>query len=509
MVRRLIEWAVHSPLIVILLVLALVVVGSYSFLHINVEAYPDPAPAIIEVIAQWPGRSAEEVERRVTIPLEVTLAGMPGLNYTRTKSLAGLSHLRNQFDYGIDFYAARQEVINRLQFVNGLPNGVTPQISPETPTGEIFRYTLSNPRDQAGRELPIYNLNDLKALQDWTLEREFRRVPRIGDVASSGGTIKRYEVHPDPDRLRHYGVTLQQLQNALANSNDNVGGDLLRVGHTVVNVRGIGLIGGGLDPMQQVLGMELKELDTMLNAAPDLAEATKERFRTVFKGAKADPLLGDEENRAYRRLRQRASVQAGVKAAAFLRAKEAERIRQIRQIVIASVNNVPVRIEDVVEGGPLRTSKRGVGAEGVVVGHQTRLGKVGLSRPMKDYLGRTVLDEDGQPVWVDEDEKIQGIVLLRKNEDSLPALRDVEAKVKDLNERPGALLPGVQIETYYDRTDLISITTETVKENLFLGMVLVSMILFMFLSNVRSAVIVAINIPLALLFAFAMLFLRG
>src|SRR5436305_677308 len=125
MVRRLIEWAVNSPLIVILLALALAAGGMYAFVHVNVEAYPDPAPAIIEVVAQYPGASAEEVERQVTIPLEVTLAGMPGLKYTRSKSLFGLSHLRNQFEYGIDFYKARQEVINRLQFAEGFPTGVT------------------------------------------------------------------------------------------------------------------------------------------------------------------------------------------------------------------------------------------------------------------------------------------------------------------------------------------------------------------------------------------------
>src|SRR5438874_10349167 len=175
MIRRLIEWAVKSPLIVILLALALAGGGMYAFLHVNVEAYPDPAPAIIEVVAQYPGASAEEVERQVTIPLEVTLAGMPGLKYTRSKSLFGLSHLRNQFEYGIDYYAARQEVINRLQFTQALPAGVTPQISPETPTGEIFRYTLRSPQDALKRDL--YNLNDLKALQDWVLERQFRRIP--------------------------------------------------------------------------------------------------------------------------------------------------------------------------------------------------------------------------------------------------------------------------------------------------------------------------------------------
>src|SRR5437588_1051938 len=157
MVRWLIDWALSNRFIVILLVIALALFGSYAFLNVNVEAYPDPAPAIIEVIAQYPGASAEEVERLVTIPLEVALAGMPGLQYTRSKSLAGLSHLRNQFEYGIDYYAARQEVINRLQFVQGLPPGVQPQISPESPTGEIYRYTVSSPRDEAGRD--IYTLN--------------------------------------------------------------------------------------------------------------------------------------------------------------------------------------------------------------------------------------------------------------------------------------------------------------------------------------------------------------
>src|SRR5690242_1503203 len=182
MVRKLIEWAVSSPLIVLLLAAGLGAYGGYAFTHINVEAYPDPAPAIIEIVAQYPGASAEEVERQVTIPLEVTLAGMPGLKYTRSKSLFGLAHLRNQFEYGIDYYKARQEVINRLQFVENLPAGVTPQISPQSPTGEILRYTLRGPKDARGRDL--YMLNDLKALQDYTLERVFRRVPRIADIVS-------------------------------------------------------------------------------------------------------------------------------------------------------------------------------------------------------------------------------------------------------------------------------------------------------------------------------------
>jgi len=189
MVRKLIEWAVGSAFVVVLLALALGGFGFYSFRHVNVEAYPDPAPAIIEVVAQYPGASAEEVERQVTIPLEVTLAGMPGLKYTRTKSLFGLSHLRNQFEYGIDYEKAKQEVINRLQFTEPLPPGVLPTLSPESPTGEILRYTLTGPKDDYGRD--VYSLNDLKALQDWTLERVFKRVPRIIDG------VKAVVVHSD------------------------------------------------------------------------------------------------------------------------------------------------------------------------------------------------------------------------------------------------------------------------------------------------------------------------
>lgn len=454
MVRRLIEWAVHSPLIVILLTLVLVVVGGYAFIHVNVEAYPDPAPAIIEVIAQFPGASAEEVERQVTIPLEIVLAGMPGLKYTRSKSLAGLAHLRNQFDYGIEFNRARQEVLNRLQIVQQLPTGVVPLISPQSPTGEILRYTLINPKDPLGR--PIYTLNDLKSLQDWTLTRSFRRVPRIADVVGSGGTVKRYEIQPDPDRLKRYGITLQQLQTAVANSNANVGGDQLVQGPTVKNVRGIGLIGQGKDPFLNVF--------------------------TLAQPREASRLLRNEENR---------------------------RLQEIREIVVMSVNNVPICVQDVVDGGPQRELAANGPDRGVVVSHQTRMGKVGMVRPRKNEQGEILHDGDGKPLWMEEDEVIQGIVLLRKGEASLPALVDVKERIRELNETPGALLPGVKIEPYYDRTELIGITTETVRENLALGMALVTVILLMFLNDVRSALIVAINIPLALLFAFAVLFLRG
>ncbi len=203
MVRKLIAWALDNPIAVILGALFLAMVGCYSFMHVNVEAYPDPAPAIVEVLALFPGASAEEVEREVTIPLEVTFSGMPGLKKINSKSLFGLSDLKMTWHYGSDYtyYTARQEVINRIATISQpLPPNVTPVISPESPTGEIFRYILKVPKDPSGKE--IYTLNDIKALQDWVLERELRRVPRVVDLTSFGGTVRRYEVQPDPDRLR-------------------------------------------------------------------------------------------------------------------------------------------------------------------------------------------------------------------------------------------------------------------------------------------------------------------
>jgi cobalt-zinc-cadmium resistance protein CzcA len=505
MLRHLIAWALSSPLIVILLAVALAGFGTYAFLTVNVEAYPDPAPPVIEVIAQYPGASAEEVERQVTIPLEVALAGMPGLKYTRTKSLFGLCHLRNQFEYGVDYFKARQEVINRLGMVTGLPQGVTPQISPWSPTGELMRYSLDSPKDALGRD--IYTLNDLKALQDWTLERQFKRVPRIIDDSGFGGTVKRYEVHADPARLAQYGVTLQQLQTALANSNLNVGADLLTQGPNAMNIRGIGLIGGGRDPMtaREVLGGELDLLNAYLDGATDLSPEEKTRFLTFWTGGKLKPPLSEAEEARQRAIRREVATRAATQAATYLRSEDDRRVQAIRRIVIASVNNVPVRVDNLVARDPTSPG-RSAGDEGVVVGHQTRLGKVGISRRPRPGDNPRLVGKDG---WVDEDDKVQGIVLMQKNQETLPALEGVHAKLKELNDEPGRLLPGVQLVPHFDLTGLIHVTTETVRENLLVGMVLVVLILLLFLSNVRSALIVAVNIPLALLFAFAVLWLRG
>ncbi len=477
MLQRVISWALHNPLVVLLLACILAGFGSFAFVSVNVEAYPDPAPAIVEVIAQYSGASAEEVERQVTVPLEVTFAGMPHLTYCRTRSLFGLCHLRLQFEYGWTYEQARQEVINRIAQINQpLPPGVGPSISPASPTGEIYRYTLSSPRDPSGRD--TYTLNDLKALQDWGLEREFRRVNRIVDVSSAGGTVKRFEIHPDPERLRRYGITLSQFQTALANANINSGGDVLMQGGNALNVRNIGLYGGGYDPMQSKIV---------------LTGGDPKAWLSVLGGAAAQGI----------------PALKSIIAADHLRREDERRLRQIRNTVVTSLNNLPIRVEDLVDGGPLRYIQE-IGMRGVVVGNQTRLGRVSLSKPKRDANNRIMKDKDGNVLWNDEEEKVQCIVLLRKGEDSLPALKDVEKKVNELNDpASGIILPGVRIEPYYDRTELIGLTTETVRENLVLGMTLVAMILLMFLGNVRVALIVAINIPLALLFAFGVLYARG
>lgn len=452
MIEGLLKWAMYNRLVVILLACVLALVGGYAFVNVNVEAYPDPAPAIIEVVAQYPGASAEEVERQVTVPLEIGLAGMPGLQYTRSKSMFGLAHLRNQFLYDVDYSVARQEVLNRLASVT-LPAGVQPQISPASPIGEIYRYTLTSPKDAEGNS--IYSLNDLKSLQDWTIARELQRLPGIAGVVGCGGTVKRYEIRPDPNRMRQYGITLDDLETAIAESNANVGGSFITQGSNVQVVRAVGLIGGGEDPLATASGMTTAS-----------------------------------------------------QAARFLRNEDRRRIRELRQVVIRAVDNIPVRVGMVVEGGPIKLDEE-LGKDGVVVDHQIRQGQVGFARRVDDSPA-ALAQSTSQPgvETVNDDDVIQGIVLLRKGEKSLPALKLVKDKIDELN-HSGKLLPGVAIVPYYDRTSLIAVTTDTVHENLLVGLVLVTSILLAFLGNVRTAVIVAINIPLALMFAFGALMLRG
>ena len=333
--------------------------------------------------------------------------------------------------------------------------------SPASIIGEVLRFTLENPIDPAtGR--PVYTLNDLQAVEDFVVERELRRVPGVAGVSGIGGSVKRYEVQPDPNRLRRYGITLEQLEEALKQANANGSGDNLVQGEQTSVVRSLGLFGQGQDPQQVVLGIK-------------------------------DP----------------------VEAAKVLRDEEAKRCLEIRQVVVTSVNNIPVRVDQLVDGGPalnadgtLRLDSQTFTSHGVVVGQKTRLGLAAISYPKTDPQGELLCHDDGTLIWKDEEDVVQGVVLLYKGEESLPALKRVFAKIDELH-RSGKLLPGVKILPYYDRTTLIDRTTKTVHENLLLGMALVTVILLMFLSNIHAAVIAAINIPLALLFAFGVLFVRG
>ena len=240
MVRAIITWSLHNRLIVLLGTLGLIVAGVYSALNLNVEAYPDPTPPLVEVITQNPGASPEEMERLVGIPVETALNGMPGLEMLRSTSVAGLNDIKCQFAYGTDYAKARQEVINRLGFVANLPPGVTPGLSPWSPTGEIVRYVL---------EGPGYDLNQLKAVQDWVLQRALKTVPGVIDVTGYGGTVKQYQVLIDTRLLRQFNVTLQQVEDAISKSNANVGGDILTLGGQSHNVRALGLLGEGKDPL--------------------------------------------------------------------------------------------------------------------------------------------------------------------------------------------------------------------------------------------------------------------
>jgi Cu/Ag efflux pump CusA len=336
---------------------------------------------VVDVTAAFPGSTAEEVERQVAVPLEVALAGIPGLKYTRSRCLPGLAHVRCQFEAGAARDRARQEVINRLATISQpLPPAVTPQLFTATAADQILRYVLRGPRDAAGKD--IYTLNDLRALQDWVIQRELLIVPGVIDVSGIGGTIRRYEVEADPDRLRRYGITLEQLQQALAAANTNTGGDYVKQGAVALRVRAVGTFGGGKDPVQAVLTLK-------------------------------DPR----------------------EAAARLRAEEQRRLSEIRSLVVATVNHVPVHLEDLVEGGRLPPGQK-ESTQGVLVGHQPRTGKVGLWRR-------------GEP---DQDDVVGGVVLLRPGEDPQQTLRRLQDRIEQFNKDPGRLLPGVRIEPCYERS---------------------------------------------------------
>ena len=384
MIRALVDFALNNRLLIVLVTIFLLIWGGISFHNLPVEAYPDVANNYVQVITQWPGRAAEEVEQQVTIPLEIVMNGIPHLEHLRSVSIFGLSSLSLIFDDQSLNDWNRQKVLERLSQVN-LPTGLQPQIGADySPVGQIYFYTLTSTN-------PNFDVMELKSLEDWTIEKQFRSVPNVVNVSSFGGTTREYQVRIDPNKLVSYGLNISQVEQQLANNNVNAGGSFLEAGMQQINVRAIGLI--------------------------------------------AD-------------------------------------VNDIEETVIKTQNGTPLRVKDIAT---------------VSQGPKIRLGKIGKARHR----------EDGK--IIDNDDVVEGIVLLRKGADSDSTLVAIHDKVKELNER--LLPPGVKIVPHLDRSNLLSYTTHTVLHNLTEGIVLVAVILFLFLGNMRGAFIVALTIPFSLLFA--------
>ncbi len=370
--RTIVHTLLRYRAIVLVLLVAWIAAGIYAFTRLDIEAYPDPTAPMVEFITQNPSWSAEEIERQITIPVETALFGMPGLQYTRSASLFGLSDVKLYFAYETDYFRDRQEAFDRLQGLT-LPNNLTPQWSPESAIGEIYRFRLE------GRG---YSLSQLKAEADWYVRRQLKQVPGIIDVVVFGGTTRQYQALVDPQRLLEYNVTLPQVLSAVSASNANVGGNYLTLGSQSVNVRGIGLL---------------------------------------------------------------------------------QTIPEMQNVIIGEHNGVPIYLKDV---GTVRE------------GYQPRLGQVGMDS---------------------SNDVVEGIVLLQRGQESLPALRLVRQKIKQLND--SLLPPGMHLQTIYDRTNLINVTTRTVRDIVEVGLVLVTVVLLVMLGDVRISLIAALSIPVALLFA--------
>ncbi len=369
----------YRPLVIVALA-AWIAAGVYMFLRLDIEAYPDPSSPLVEFITQNPSWSAEEIEQQVTVPVETALFGMPHLGGVRSTRIFGLSDVKLYFDYGSDYYWDRQEALNRLQNL-ALPGNLSPQLSPESPIGEIYRYRLSG---------PSYSLNELKATQDWFVTREVKQVPGVIDVASFGGTSRNYLAEVDPQKLLQYNVTLPQVVAAVSASNANAGGSYLTMGSQSVNVRGVGLL---------------------------------------------------------------------------------QSVADMQNVLVATRNGIPVYLRDLAD---------------VHEGSQPRLGQVGVNH---------------------DDDAVEGIVLLQRGEQSIPALRQLKQRIEALN---GGLLPrGMKLVTLYDRTDLIHVTTATVRDIVIVGLILVTVILIVFLGDVPISLIAALTIPCSLLFAFSVMVLSG
>ncbi|HTB45878.1 MAG TPA: CusA/CzcA family heavy metal efflux RND transporter [Acetobacteraceae bacterium] len=381
--NAIIAFALKQRVLMVILMLAVFAAGIIGFLQLNIEAYPDPVPPLVDIVAQSSGQSAEEMERYVTIPTEIQMAGIPNVTAIRSISLFGLSDIKVQFTYDFTYEQAEQWVINRLAQLPPLPNNVVPQISPESPIGEILRYRVVGP--------PGYTVTDLKTIEDWMLERRFKAVPGVIDVTGWGGKTKTYEVNIDQDKLLHYGLTIPQVLAALNNANINVGGQTVNFGPQAAVVRGVGLI----------------------HSVDDIANT-----------------------------------------------------------MLSANNGSPVLVRDVAT---------------VTVGNEPRLGIAGQDN---------------------DNDIVQGIVLMRRGAESLPTIQRVEALMQQIN-NSGILPPGVHVEKIYDRSELIHLTTHTVLHNMLMGIALIFVLQWIFLGNLRSALIVSATIPFALAFAIGLMLLRG
>jgi cobalt-zinc-cadmium resistance protein CzcA len=383
-IRRIVDFALGNRLLVLGLAFVLFVWGIISFHNLPIEAYPDVADNYVEIITQWPGIAAEQIEQQATIPLETVMNGIPGVVHLRSFSLFGLSDLKLIFEDGTDNAWNRERVLERLSQVT-LPPGVNPQMGTDwSPVGQIYFFTLHSTN-------PQYDPMELKSIEDWVVEKNLKSVPDIVDVASFGGPTREYQVRMDPNKLVAYGLSLAQVEQQIANNNANAGGSFIQEGLQEINVREVG-------------------------------QVTK--------------------------------------------------VHDIEQTVILTKNGTPLRVKDIAS---------------VSQGPKIRLGQ----------FARAIHHENGK--IVDNDDVVSGIVLLRKGAAADPALKALHEKIQEMNDH--ILPPGVKIVPFIDRSDLVHFTSHTVLHNLTEGMILVSIILFIFLGNVRGGLIVAATIPFSLLFA--------
>src|SRR6202522_1769304 len=402
MIRLVVDFALINRWLVVGLALILFAAGIVSFERLPIEAYPDVADNYVEIITQWPGISAEQIEQQVTIPLEVVMNGIPQVVHLRSFSLFGLSDLKLIFDDESDDAWNRERVLERLSQVT-LPSGVNPQMGTDwSPVGQIYFFTLHSTN-------PKYDAMELKSLEDWVVEKSFKSVPDIVDVSSFGGPTREYQVRVDPNKLIAYGLSLAQVEQQLTNNNANAGGSFIQEGLQQINVRAVGMV---------------------------------------------------------------------------------DRSQDIAETVLLTKNGIPLRVKDV----PV-----------VSQGSKIRLGQFARACSACPYgPGGVIQHENGK--IVDNDDVVSGIVLLRKNAAADTALQGIHKKVQELNDH---ILPsGVKIVPFIDRSDLVHFTSHTVLHNLAEGMILVSIILFLFLGNIRGAFIVAATIPFSLLFASICLDLR-